>query len=139
MYKRFNLLLILIFLFLSASNSIFAKADLNRNIKINSNLNSYQNDDFAAKHAKDLQNRLGLTNDQAAQVANILTGYKENVQNNNPDNQTMNNSNDPEQSANDSIMALLDSSQKAAFAQMQKEWWANVNQDIGNLNRTNQK
>ncbi len=139
MYKRFNLLFILILLFLFASSSKSAQANLNRSNKTNSNLNAFQNDDFAAKHAKDLQNRLGLTNDQTAQVANILTGYRDKVQNNNPDNQSMNNSNDPQQAANDSILALLDESQKAAFAQMQNEWWTNVNQDIGNLNKTNQK
>ena len=120
---------VIIFVFAFAFGSVFAK---------NINTPTIQNYDFAAKHAKDLQNRLGLTNDQTNQVTNILSEYKDNIQNNNSANPSMNQSTDPQQTANDRIVGLLDSSQKAAFAQMENVWWENVNKDIGTINGKNQ-
>ena len=120
---------VIIFVFTFAVGSVFA---------ININTPTIQNYDFAAKHAKDLQNRLGLTNDQTNQVTNILSGYKDNIQNNNSANPSMNQSADPQKTANDRIVGLLDSNQKAAFAQMENVWWENVNKDIGTINGKNQ-
>ncbi len=120
---------VIIFVFTFAVGSVFA---------ININTPTIQNYDFAAKHAKDLQNRLGLTNDQTNQVTNILSEYKDNIQNNNSANPSMNQSADPQQTANDRIVGLLDSNQKAAFAQMENVWWENVNKDIGTINGKNQ-
>lgn len=137
MYKQLKfLIMITILSFALTSNLVFAKVNKDAVNKINSNPTSLQNDDFAPKHAKDLQNRLGLTNEQTNQVVNILSEYRDDVLNKNPNDASMNKSPDPhQQTANDRIAALLDENQKAAFAQMQKEWWANVNQEIGRTNR----
>ncbi len=124
-----KLISVVIFVFAFACGSVFAK---------NVNTATIQNYDFAAKHAKDLQNRIGLTNEQTNQVTNILSEYKDNIQNNNPANPSINKSTDPQQTANDRIVGLLDSSQKAAFAQMEKVWWENVNKDVGTINGKNQ-
>ena len=122
---------IFIFAFFLASNSTLAHYNYKA---IDCKNNLYQNDDFSERYSKDLRNRLGLTADQTSQFANILTDYRNNVLNNNQDNPSMNNSADPQQVANDKIISLLDESQKAAFAQMGKNWWTNINQDIGSTN-----
>ncbi|MGA9292986.1 MAG: hypothetical protein WBV81_10330 [Ignavibacteriaceae bacterium] len=124
---------IFVFAFFLASNFTLAHF----NSATGSKINLPQNDDFAAKHAKDLQNRLGLTNDQTSQVANILADYKNNVLNNNQNDPNTGNSINPQQAANDEIIKLLDESEKAAFAQMENEWWTNINQDIGAVNGRN--
>ena len=139
MFKQMKVILSLIIFiaFVSPSDLIFAQDNIDIS-KINFNKNiSENNDDFAAKHAKDLQNRLGLTDDQTKQVANILMEYRNNVQNSNPDNTIMQTPGDPQQAANDKIIALLDENQKAAFAQIEGEWWASVSKDAGTVNRKN--
>lgn len=125
---------IFVFAFFSASNMTLANYNIVTTRKINLNSNLPQGNDFAAMQAKDLQNRLGLTDEQALQIASILTEYLNKALNNNQDNSSTYILNAPQQTANDRIVSLLDKSQKVAFAQIQKDWWANINQDIGTIN-----
>ena len=120
---------VFVFSFFLASNLTLAHSDS----IITGKKNSSQNDEFASKHAKALQNRLDLLNDQTTQIANILHKYRNNVFNTNQDNPSIDNSIVPQQIVNDIITALLDENLKAAFTKIQKDWWTNVNQDIGIL------
>jgi hypothetical protein len=121
---------IFVFAFFLASNINFAH--FNSAVSIKNNL--IQNDDFTSKHSKDLKNYIGLRNDQTSKVGNILIDYRYNVLNNNKNISGLSNSIDLQQTANNSIIKLLDESQKAAFAQIEKEWWTNVNQEISTVN-----
>ena len=143
MVKQLKIVLSILFFtlaFLLASNSSFAQQN---NSGINNAPDIGNNNDFAKKHAKNLQAVLNLTDDQTTKVENVLNDYKDKVQSSNnagtADNNavlgTMSNS---QTSADDQITSILDANQKASWAQVKNNWWSNVNQDIGSVNQNQQ-
>ena len=115
--------------FFLASNVSFAHFN-----SIGNKIDLPQNNDFAVKCARDLQNRLGLSNYQTSRVASILLDFKNRVLNNSPDQHSIENSQNPQRTANNRIFGLLDENQKVLFTQMEKEWWTNINTNIDIIN-----
>jgi hypothetical protein len=140
MYKQSKILLKIscfIIMLLLFSNLSFAQGENTSGMDIDNH------NDFAKKHAKNLQAVLNLTDDQTSKVEDILNEYKDNVQNSNnagsnDNNASMGTMSNSQTSADDQITSVLDTNQKASWAQVKNNWWSSVNQDIGTVNQNQQ-